>query len=144
MPASLVYDAMMTELAGDAPPVNFITGFFKLLLVNGYSPNQGSDATRADVSDETTGTGYTAGGLPATLGVALDEIDHTMSISMQNVVWAGSNTFSATGAVLYQSYGGGPSGDPLVCYIDFGGTVNCVDGSFTVAPVEPIEFINQG
>jgi hypothetical protein len=142
MPASLAYDSLMADITGASPAVNFVTGFFKLMLVNGYAPNQGTDATRADVSHETVGTGYTSGGLPATVGLNLSETAHILSIMMSNVVWSGSNTFSATGAVLYQANGGAPSGDPLVNYIDFGGTVSCVAGPFTAAWTSPLQFDN--
>jgi hypothetical protein len=143
MPASLAFDSLMTDISGAAPAINFVTGFFKLMLVDGFSPNQGANQTRADITDETTGTGYTAGGLPAPISATLDEVAHTLSISMSNVVWSGSNTFSATGAVLYQSYGGPASGDPLVCYIDFGGTESCLAGPFTVTATQPLQFDNS-
>lgn len=142
MPASVAYDNMMNQLAGNAPAIDFVTGFFKLMLVNGYNPNQGSDATRANVSNETTGTGYAAGGLAATVSTSLNSVSHTLSVSMANVLWSGSNSFSATGAVLYQSNGGAASGDPLVCYIDFGGTVTCLNGTFTVEATAPLAFVN--
>jgi hypothetical protein len=142
MPSSLAYDSLLNGIAGVAPVVDFTTGFFKLLLVNGYSPNQGTDTTRASVTNETTGTGYTSGGLSATLTTSLNTSTHTLSVSLSNVVWSGSNTFSATGAVLYQSYGGSASGDPLVDYIDFAGTVSCLAGTFTVQATAPLEFVN--
>lgn len=142
MPASLAYDSLMGDMAGDTPAVNFITGFFKLMLVNGYMPNQGADATRADVTNETTGTGYAAGGMAATITPNLDTTGHVLSITLSPLTWSGANTFSATGGVLYQSYGGAASGDPLVDYIDFGGTVSCIGGTFTVTPTEPLEFTN--
>jgi len=142
MPASLTYDNMMNFLAGNSPAIDFITGFFKLMLVNGYTPSQSSDANRSNVSNETTGTGYTAGGQSATLTVSLNTSTHQLSVSMSNVVWAGTNSFSATGGVLYQSYGGASSGDPLVCYIDFAGTVTCLNGTFTAEATAPLIFAN--
>jgi hypothetical protein len=142
MPASLAYDSLITDMGGASPAVDFVTGFFKLMLVAGYSPNQGVDMTRADVSNEVVGAGYVAGGLPAVATFNLDPVAHLVTVLMQNVHWTGANTFTATGAVLYQSYGGPPSGDPLICYIDFGGAISCSAGPFTVAVSAPLTFTN--
>jgi hypothetical protein len=142
MPASLAYDSLITDMMGNSPPIDFVVGFFKLMLVAGYSPNQGVDMTRADVSNEVVGAGYTAGGQPAVLALDLDPVAHFVTVLMEDVLWTGANTFTATGAVLYQSYGGPPSGDPLICYIDFGGAVSCAAGPFTVAVSAPLTFTN--
>jgi hypothetical protein len=142
MPASLAYDSLIADMGGASPSVDFVTGFFKLMLVDGYSPNQGVDATRADVSNEVIGTGYVAGGLPCVLVVGQDPVGHVYSVLMQNVLWNGANTFTATGGVVYQSYGAAASGDPLVCYIDFGGAISCSAGPFTAAATAPLNFQN--
>ena len=45
--------------------------------------------------------------------------------------WA-SSTITARGAVIYQSNGGASSGDPLICYLDFGSDQSSSNGSFTI------------
>lgn len=142
MPSSVTFDHAMNFLVGNSPGINFASGSFKLMLVNGFTPNQATNTTRADVTNETTGTGYSAGGLAATITTSLNTSTHVESISMANVMWAGSNTFSATGGVLYQSFGGSASGDPIASYIDFGGTVSCVAGSFTVSQSAALTITN--
>jgi hypothetical protein len=143
VPSSVVYDSFMSGLVGSPPAISPATDLVKLMLVNGYVPNQSTDATRADVPDETTGTGYTAGGNPATVLTSLNTALHVENIALSPVVWEGENTFTTTGAVLYKSNGGPPSGDPLYCYIDFGGPVSCAATTFTVVPTGPLQLSNN-
>jgi hypothetical protein len=142
MPSSLTYDHFMSELCGNAIAINPVSDSPKLMLVNGYTPNQATDTNRNNVTNETTGTGYSSGGLAAVITTSLNTSTHVESLTLTNVVWTGSNTFSATGGVLYSSHGGASSGDPIWCYIDFGGTVSCSAGTFTVTATGPLTITN--
>jgi hypothetical protein len=142
MPSSLTFDHFMNGLVGNSLAIVPATNTTKLMLVNGYTPNQASDANRSNVSSETTGTGYTSGGLAATITTSLNTSTHVESMSMSSVEWTGANTFSATGAVLYTSNGGASSGDPIWAYMDFGGTVSCVSGTFTVTETSALTITN--
>ena len=101
---------------------------FKVMLVNGYVPNKDGHAMRADVTGEVTGTGYVAGGSDVVVEIVIDpEVDRT-DIELGGAAWPAS-TISATGAVYYVDDTGA-----LVCFVDFGGAVSSLAGSFTLQP----------
>jgi hypothetical protein len=129
--ASLVYNSAKVKFAQGV--FNWAGQTFKIMLVNGYTPNVGSHSSRADVTNEVTGTGYTAGGQAlASCSVTQDNTNNRAVLGANNPAWPAA-TITATGAVVYQANGGGASGDPLVCYLDFGGTVASTANTFTVA-----------
>lgn len=130
MPSSTMYNSAKVKFGQKT--FNWASDTYKIMLVNGYTPSASAHSTRADVTNEASGTGYTAGG--ATLAGCADTQDNTgnqAKYTATNPTWA-SSSFSATGAVIYQSNGGAASGDPLVCYLDFGGTVTSSSNTFTV------------
>ena len=59
--ASLIYNSAIDEMArGD---IDFDTDTFKAMLVtSSYTPNKDTHDFRDDVTNEVSGTGYTAGG----------------------------------------------------------------------------------
>src|SRR5262245_10816965 len=78
---------------------------FKVMLTTGYTPNQETHVSRADVTGEVTGTGYSAGGQTiVSPTVTQDTTNHRAVLSCTNPSWS-SSTISATGAVIYQSNG---------------------------------------
>jgi hypothetical protein len=87
---------------------------------------------RDDVTNEITGTGYTAGGmdLGAFTGTK-DTTNNRYKIDFPDSVWAGA-TFSAVAALVYKKTGGAASTDPIVGVWDFGGTKTATGGSFTI------------
>lgn len=59
--ASLIYNSAIDDMAKGA--IDFDTDTFKVLLVtSSYSPNKDTHTKRSDVTNEVSGTGYTAGG----------------------------------------------------------------------------------
>jgi hypothetical protein len=100
---------------------------FAVMLVSGYAPDKAGHNEVADVTGEVTGTGYTAGG--AVVGVVVDiATADRADIELGGATWPAS-TISATGAVYYQQ-----AADMLVAYIDFGGMISSLAGSFTLQP----------
>ncbi|MDE3073833.1 MAG: hypothetical protein KGJ86_00255 [Chloroflexota bacterium] len=100
----------------------------KIMLVNGYAFNA-AHAHRSDITNETTGTGYSAGGA-ALSGLSVAASGTSAKFTATNPSWA-SSTISATGAVIYKSNGSAAT-DTLICYLDFGGTITDTNGTFTV------------
>ena len=92
---------------------------------------QFTDDKRNDVTNEVSGTGYTAGGASATLGVSIDTTNDRIEISLGGASWPAS-TITARGAVYYKSRGGASSADELVAYIDFGANVVSEAGTFAL------------
>lgn len=138
--ASTAYDSATRDIANQALTLN--GGNLKILLVNGYAPNAKTHAKRSDVTGEVTGTGYSAGGVALSSVVGtLDTTNDKTVYTATNPSWA-SSTITATGAVVYQSNGGAATGDPLVCYLDFGGTVTSTNGTFSVTSLATTGFLS--
>lgn len=137
MTASLVYDSFVVDtLTGAVVPGS---DTFYCMLVDGYTPNQATDAKRSDVAGEVVGTGYTAGGKAVSCAVA-QGAGNTVTVTFGNPAAWTTSTITATGAVVYKHRGGAASADNLVGYIDFGGTVSSTGASFTATITSPITY----
>jgi hypothetical protein len=113
--------------------IDFDTDTFKVLLVtSSYSPNKDTHDKRDDITNEVTGTGYTAGGATCTVTVTKDTANDKVTISLGAVSWA-SSTITARAAVYYKARGGASSADELVAYNDFGTDVSTTSGTFSLA-----------
>lgn len=119
--------------------VNWNTGTFKVMLVSSVptttetTGNQDTWDARSAVTNEITGTGYTAGGIAQAYTLnALTLVGNQQTITWTNIVngWT-SSTFSAVGAIIYWN-SGTSSTDYLVSFVDFGGTVSCSSGNFSI------------
>ena len=128
--ASLIYNSAVDDMARGA--IDFDTDTFKVMLVtSSYTPNKDTDDKRNDVTNEASGTGYTAGGVTSACTVTKDTANDRVTLSFAAVSWS-SSTITARGAVIYKSRGGASSADELVAYNDFGSDVASASGTFTV------------
>jgi hypothetical protein len=129
--ASLIYNSAPDEMArGD---IDFDTDTFNAMLVtSSYTPNKDTHDFRDDVTNEASGTGYTAGGVASAVTVTKDTANDKVTIQLGAVSWA-SSTITARGCVYYKSRGGASSADELICYADFGSDVSSSGGTFSVA-----------
>ena len=128
--ASLVYNSAIYDVVRG--PIDFDTDTFKVMLVtSAYTPSQDNHDKRDDVTNEVSGTGYTAGGVTTACTVAQDNATDRVTLSFASVSWA-TSTITARGAVIYKSRGGAASADNLVCYIDFGADVVSTASTFTL------------
>ena len=126
--ASLVYNSAIYDVVRG--PIDFDTDTFKVMLVtSAYTPSQDNHDKRDDVTNEVSGTGYTAGGVTTTCTVTLNNSADQVTISTSGASWA-TSTITARGAVIYKSLGGASSADPLICYIDFGANVTSTASTF--------------
>ena len=128
--ASLIYNSAVDDMARGA--IDFDTDTFKVMLVtSSYTPNKDTDDKRNDVTNEASGTGYTAGGVTSACTVTKDTANDRVTLSFAAVSWS-SSTITARGAVIYKSRGGASSADELVAYNDFGSDVASASGTFSV------------
>jgi hypothetical protein len=128
--ASLIYNSAVDDMARGA--IDFDTDTFKVMLVtSSYTPDKDTHDKRNDVTNEVSGTGYTAGGVTSACTVTKDTTNDRVTLSFAAVSWA-SSTITARGAVIYKSRGGASSADELVAYNDFGSDVASASGTFTV------------
>ncbi|MDE2102829.1 MAG: hypothetical protein KGL39_36635 [Patescibacteria group bacterium] len=114
---------------------NFSSDTLKVLLVSSVPSEANLDSwvARSDVTNEITGTGYTAGGIAQAYTLAaLDTTNNKQSITFTNITngWT-SSTFSAVGAIVYKNSGTSTT-DYLIDFVDFGGTVTCTAGNFSI------------
>ncbi|MFM9261474.1 hypothetical protein ACKAMS_22815 [Rhodococcus sp. 5A-K4] len=92
----------------------------KVMLCNStYTPNQDTHQYKSSVTNEITGTGYTAGGATLT-GVTLtyNASTNTIVLDADDVSWNGA-TFTARHAVIYDSTPGSDATRPLIAVITF-------------------------
>jgi hypothetical protein len=128
--ASLIYNSFVDDMARGAIDLDADT--FKVMLVSSaYSPNKDTDLKRSAVTNEVSGTGYTAGGVTSACTVTKDTANDRVTLSFAAVNWA-TSTITARAAVIYKSRGGASSADELVCYVDFGGDVSSSSATFSL------------
>jgi hypothetical protein len=137
---SLIYNSAIRDTSvGD---IDFDTDTFKMMLVTSTYTASKSHAKRSDITNEVTGTGYTAGGNACTVSVAaVDNTNNDVEISFTITSWT-SATITARAAVIYKSRGGASSADELVGYVDFGSDVSSTNGTFAVTVSTPLKFQN--
>ncbi len=128
--ANVVYNALKKNIMNGG--IDLDSDTIKVALVtSSYTPDQDSDEDFADVTNEVSGTGYTAGGAElANKAVTADNTDDEGVFDADNVTWS-SSSITARGAVIYKSTGT-PANDLLIAYIDFGEDKVSSDGDFTI------------
>jgi hypothetical protein len=138
--ASLVYNSTIRDAA--VGNIDFDTDTFKMMLVTSTYTASKSHAKRSDVTNEVTGTGYTAGGNAAACTVAAtDNVNNDVEITFSITSWT-SATITARAGVIYKSRGGASSADELVGYVDFTSDVSSTNGTFAVTVSTPLKFQN--
>jgi len=100
-----------------------------MLVTSSYTPDFGAHDFKGDVTNEVSGTNYTAGG--ATLGsVTLTQTGGTIKFDAADTSWSSATITDARGAVIYDD---SLTDDPLIAYIDFGANYSSSNGTFTIA-----------
>ena len=127
---SLIYNRALELWARGS--IDFDTDTFRVLLMTAtYTENKDTHDFRDDVTNEVTGTGYTAGGNTVTVTVTLDTVNDRLDISLGGTTWPAS-TITARKAVYYKSRGGAAAADELIVVNDFGSDVVTSAGTFTL------------
>ena len=105
---------------------------FKVMLTtSSYTADKDTHTKRSDVTNEVTGTGYTANGAATTATVTKDTVNDRLNVEIGAATWSNS-TITAAKAVVYKSRGGLASADELVACIDFGSDIISSNGTFTL------------
>ena len=99
---------------------------FKIALYTS-SATLGATTTAYSVTDEVSGTGYSAGGNTLTV-VAPTTSGTTAFLDFNDTTWA-TATITARGALIYHADG---SGNPAVAVLDFGSDKTSTAGDFTI------------
>lgn len=126
----LLNSAMRDEAIGN---INYNADTFKvMLLTSTATPNKDTWTRRSDVTNEVSGTGYTATGTACTVTVgSTDTTNDRVDVTLGAVTWP-TSTLTARYAVYYKSRGGASSADELVAIIDFGQDVSTITDTFSL------------
>jgi len=101
-----------------------------MLCTSSYTPDQDAHDFKDDITNEVTGTGYTAGGA----AVANNAVTISAKVSKfdgDNVAWE-SSTITARYAVLYDDTPAAEADKPLLIYVDFGEDKSSENGTFQI------------
>ena len=112
-------------------PVNWTADTIKVALTtSSYTYSQTGDQFFSSVTNEITGTGYSAGGTTLTSPTAVITAG-VVTLSAANAAWT-TATITARIAVIYKSTGTS-STSPLLGFVDFGADVTSTAETFTIA-----------
>lgn len=112
--------------------IDFDTDTIKVMLCTAtYTPNQDTHVYKdVSVTNEVTGTGYTAGGATLTTKtITYDGTTNITKLDADDVTWA-SSTITARYAVIYDDTPA--TNKPLLGYVDFGADQSSSNGNFTI------------
>jgi hypothetical protein len=128
--ASVIYNSAKQKLINGG--IDLDTDTIKVALVtSSYSPNIDTHDFFDDVTNEVTGTGYTAGGATlASVTLTVDTTNDRAVFDAADTTW-GTSTITARGAVIYKSTGTA-STSPLIAYIDFTTDQTSSAGNFII------------
>lgn len=127
--ASVIYNSFKRDIMNGS--IDLDTDTIKIALVtSSYTPDIDAHEDFADITNEVSGTGYTAGGETLSTTVSVDDTDDEGVFDATDVTWS-TSTITARGAVIYKSTGTA-STSLLVCYLDFGGDFSSNGGDFTI------------
>jgi hypothetical protein len=113
--------------------VDYDTDSFKMMLsTSSYTPDKDHDF-RDDVTNEVTGTGYTAGGAAITVSVTKDTTNDRVDVTIGAASWSSSTIAGARNATAYKARGGASSADELILTNRFSGDLSTSNGTLSVA-----------
>jgi hypothetical protein len=128
---AFLYGSVPAKLANKE--IDWDTDTVKVALCTStYTPAQDTHDYFNDITNEVTGTGYTAGGATlASKTVTYTAGTNTTTFDAADVSWT-SSTITARYAIIYVDTAGAASTDPLIGYVDFGENVSSSSGTFSI------------
>lgn len=129
--ASIIFNSFLEDLARGA--IDLDTDTFKVMALGAaYSENKDTHLKRSDLTNEVSGTGYTAGGNVVTISLTKDLTNDRLDVTLGGTTWPTSTITNAQKFAYYKSRGGAASADELVAVIDNGTPVSTVAGTLTL------------
>lgn len=128
--AAKMYGLFLKSLANKE--IDLDTDTLKAMLcTSAYTPDQDTHQYKSSITNEVTGTGYTAGGQALTsVTVAYSAGTNTLTLDAADPSWAAS-TITARYIVFYDSSPATDATRPLIAYDDFGSDQVSSSGTFT-------------
>ena len=131
---ALVYGKAMEGLvsATAARRVDWVGDTIKVMLcTSSYTPDQDAHDFKDDITNEVTGTGYTAGGVTlASKTLTYTGASNKEVLDAADASWT-TATFTARYAVIYKDTGTAGT-SPVLAYVDFGADQTVTAGTFTI------------
>ena len=104
-----------------------------MLTTSTYTPDQDAHQFKSDVTNEVTGTGYTAGGVTLTgCAVTYDSATNTIKFDCDDFSWGTSATFTARNLVIYDATPGSDATRPLILFVTFNADIPVTSSTFSV------------
>ena len=114
--ASVIYDSFIADVfAGTCTTASSYKG---MLVTSSYTEDRGAHSKRSSITNEVSGTNYTAGGVALTLTASLNTTTHILTLTIPTATWA-SSTITARKLIVYRTTGTAAN-DNLVCCVDNG------------------------
>lgn len=128
---AFVYGKFLTSLGNKE--IDLDSDTLKVMLTtSSYTPDQDTHQYKSDVTNEVTGTGYTAGGQAlSSVNVTYTASTNTYRLDADDPSWA-TSTITARRAVFYDDTPAASAAKPLIAYWDFGADVSSSGGPFTL------------
>lgn len=132
--ADVIYNSFKKKIMDGS--IDLDTDTIKVVLVtSSYTPNIDTHTQYSHITNQVTGTGYTAGGATlANKSVAVDTTNDRAKFDADDTTWT-SASVTARGAIIYKYVDNEGSPDdtsPLICYKDFGADVTSTNADFTI------------
>jgi|SRR6185312_1692332 len=129
--ATIFFDSFWHDMAQGLVTPSSDT-VYEMLTTSSYTPSKSAHAKRSDITNEITGTGYTAGGQAVTITLTAASGNSDLELyNTADAVWT-TATITAAYGVVYKHRGGAASADNLYWLNDFGGSFTSTAGTFTV------------
>lgn len=111
--------------------IDFDSDTIKVMLCTAaYTPDQDAHRYKSDVTNEITGSGYTAGGIILTSPtITYDAANNRVTFDAADSEWNPA-TFAARHVVIYDATPGSDSTRPLICYMSFDSDVSATAAPF--------------
>lgn len=128
--ADTIYNSFKRDIMNGG--IDLDTDTIKVALVTStYTVDQDVHDNFDDITNEVTGTGYTAGGATlASVTVTVDNTDNEGVFDAADVTWS-TSTITARGAIVYKSTGVA-STSKLICFLDFTTDKTSTAGDFVI------------
>lgn len=116
-----------------------------MLCTSTYSPDQDTHDFKDDVTNEVTGTNYTAGGKAlSNISISYNSTSNQMEMAANDLEWADSTISSARYLVLYNdSTGATDDAKRLIGYVNFDADKSSSASTFKIEFTDGIVFKNS-
>ncbi|MGW3545910.1 hypothetical protein ACWDNI_35960 [Nocardia niigatensis] len=114
--------------------IDFDTDNIKIMLLgNGYTFDQDAHRYKSSITNEVSGTGYTAGGQTLTsVTVSYDSATNTIKLDAADPSWTGSTISGVRKAAIYDSTPGTDATRPLIVYLESDADLSTTSGTLSI------------